>query len=204
MAGRPRSEASRRAILGAAVELLEERGWSGLTVEGLAARAGVGKQTIYRWYDGDLGRVVVDAYVGASDERVEPPDTGSVREDLVAVVVPVARMNADRDAGLAMANRSLMAHAQTHQAFAAAYAELHAHWRAPMLAAVARGVDRGELVAETDTDLVVDSLLGLQWYRLLVGHRPTTEEDAEASVDAALARWWTPSPPGWSRTFLSP
>jgi AcrR family transcriptional regulator len=187
--GRPRSEASRRAILDAAVELLEERGWAGLTVEGLAARAGVGKQTIYRWYAGDLGRVVVEAYVGASDERIEPPDTGSVRADLVGIVVPVARMNRRRDHGLAMANRSLMAHAQTHPEFAEQYRELHQHWRAPMLEAVRRGVARGELVEGTDADLVVDILLGLQWYRLLVGHRTTSAREAEASVDGALAAW---------------
>jgi AcrR family transcriptional regulator len=187
--GRPRSEASRRALLDATVELMEESGWAGLTIEGLASRAGVGKQTIYRWYDGDLGRIVVDAYVDVSDERVAPPDTGSVRDDLRAIVVPVAAMNADREAGLALANRSLMAHAQVAEAFAERYRTLHEHWRGPMLDAVRRGVERGELRRGTDPDLVVDLLLGLQWYRLLVGHQPTTEADAVASVDAALAAY---------------
>jgi AcrR family transcriptional regulator len=186
-AGRPRSDASRRAILDATVELLEEAGWSGLSVEGIAARAGVGKQTIYRWYDGDLGRIVVEAYLEASDERITPPDTGSVRDDLVGIVAPVAAMNRRRDAGLGLANRSLMAHAQVAGAFAERYRTLHEHWRVPMLDAVRRGVDRGELRADTDPDLVVDLLLGLQWYRLLVGHLPTTEADAAGSVDAALA-----------------
>ena len=168
---------------------MEESGWAGLTVDGLAARAGVGKQTIYRWYGGDLGRIVVEAYLDASDERVEPPDTGSVADDLRAIVVPVAAMNVDRGAGLALANRSLMAHAQVADAFAERYRTLHEHWRGPMLDAVRRGVARGELVADTDADLVVDLLLGLQWYRLLVGHLPTTEADAVASVDAALAAY---------------
>ena len=188
-AGRPRSEASRRALLDATVQLMEESGWAGLTVDGLAARAGIGKQTIYRWYDGDLGRIVVEAYLDASDERVEPPDTGSVADDLRAIVVPVAAMNVDRDAGLALANRSLMAHAQVAEAFADRYRTLHEHWRGPMLEAVRRGVARGELRAGTDADLVVDLLLGLQWYRLLVGHLPTTGADAAASVDAALAAY---------------
>jgi AcrR family transcriptional regulator len=190
-AGRPRSEASRRALLDATVELMEESGWAALTVDGLAARAGIGKQTIYRWYDGDLGRIVVEAYLDASDERVEPPDTGSVRDDLLAIVVPVAAMNADRVAGLALANRSLMAHAQVAEAFAERYRTLHEHWRGPMLDAVRRGVGRAELRADTDADLVVDLLLGLQWYRLLVGHLPTTADDAAASVDAALAAYRT-------------
>jgi AcrR family transcriptional regulator len=189
-AGRPRSESSRRAILDATVALLEEGGWAALTVEGVAARAGVGKQTIYRWYDGDLGRVVVDAYVDVSDVRVPPPDTGSVRADLEAVVVPVARMNRERDRGLALANRGLMAHAQQSPAFAEGYGRLHAHWRGPMLEIVRRGVERGELRAGTDADLVVDLLLGLQWYRLLVGHLGVDDATARASVDAALAPWW--------------
>ena len=173
------------------MQLLEEAGWRGLTIEGIAARAGVGKQTIYRWYDGDLGRIVVEAYIGASDERLTPPDTGSVSDDLVGIVVPVARLNRDRDSGTALANRSLMAHAQTHDSFATVYADLHAHWRQPMIAAVRRGIERGQLGGDTDPDLVVDLLLGLQWYRLLVGHRPTTPKDARASVAAVLAGYLT-------------
>jgi AcrR family transcriptional regulator len=191
--GRPRSEASRQAILDATVALLEEDGWSALTIEKVAASAGVGKQTIYRWYDGDLGRIVVEAYVDASDTRLAAPDTGSVRADLVGIVVPVAWMNRRRDKGLALANRSLMAHAQVHAGFAEQYAELHKHWREPMLEAVQRGVSRGELVASTDADLVVDQLLGLQWYRLLVGHLTTSKADAELSVESALAPWWAPA-----------
>ena len=186
---RPRSELSRQAILDATVELLEEGGWGALSIEAIAGRAGVGKQTIYRWYGGDLGRVVVDAYVGASDDRLEPPDTGSVRDDLVGIVVPVARLNDDRDTGTALANRSLMAHAQTHADFGQTYRALHQHWRGPMVDAVRRGVRRGELRRGTDADLIVDLLLGLQWYRLLVGHLPTRPRDARASVDAALAAY---------------
>ena len=168
---------------------MEEGGWASLTVAGIAARAGVGKQTLYRWWDGDLGRIVVETYLEASDERVEPPDTGSVRDDLVAVVTAVAALGPDRDRGLPLANRSLMAHAQVHPGFAEQYAALHRHWRQPMLDAVARGVGRGELAPDTDADLVVDLLLGLQWYRLLVGHLATTPAEAELSVDVALARY---------------
>jgi AcrR family transcriptional regulator len=187
--GRPRSLVSQQAIHAATVAILERDGWASLNIEAIAAEAGVGKQTIYRWYGGDVGRIVVEAYIDASRERVDLPDTGSVRGDLCAIVVPVAAMNAKRDRGLGLANRSLMAHAQVNRDFANHYAELHAAWRAPMVAAVRRGVDRGELVASADADLVVDQLLGLQWYRLLLGHLPTTEADARTSVDAALAPW---------------
>ncbi|MBZ5737467.1 TetR/AcrR family transcriptional regulator [Nocardioides mangrovi] len=185
--GRPRSLASQKAILAATVELLEEGGWGAMSVEGIAARARVGKQTIYRWYGGDLGRLVVEAFIGASDERLEPPDTGSVREDLVGIVVPVARRNLRRDRGTALANRSLMAHAQANDEFAATYRTLHEHWREPMLEAVRRGIRRGELREDVDPHLLVDLLLGLQWYRLLVGHRRVTGAQAAASVDTVLA-----------------
>lgn len=186
MVGRPRSEESRQAILHAAVDLLEEVGWAGITIDGLAARAGVGKQTIYRWYGGDLGRIVVDAFVGASDERVTPPDTGSVERDLLAILLPVTRLNRDRDTGTALANRSLMAHAQTSTDFGTQYRALHEHWRAPMLEALRRGVERGELRPDTDADVVVDLLLGFQWYRLLVGHLPSTPASVETGVRAVL------------------
>jgi AcrR family transcriptional regulator len=191
MAGRPRSEESRQAILRAAVDLLEDVGWAGITIDGLAARAGVGKQTIYRWYAGDLGRIVVEAFIGASDERIDPPDTGAVESDLLEILVPVARLNVDRGRGTALANRSLMAHAQTSPEFAEQYRTIHEHWRRPMLAAVRRGVARGELRADTDPDVVVDLLLGFQWYRLLVGHlasTPTAVEDGVRAVVAGFAR----------------
>ena len=184
--GRPRSDASRRRILAAAAELLEAGGWSALSVEGIAARAGVGKQTIYRWYGGDIGRIVVEATVGVGQERASTPDTGTVRGDLLALLVPVASLNADRDAGIGLANRSLMAHAQVSRDFAATYATLHEHRRGPLADVVRRGVARGELVPETDPDTVVDLLLGLQWYRLLIGHIPVGEASTVAAVDALL------------------
>ena len=89
-------------------------------------------------------------------------------------------MGGDRDHGLGLANRALIAHAQQSPQFAVVYAELHEHWRAPMLEAVRRGVARGELRRATDAYLLVDLLLGPQWYRLLVGHREVSARDARS------------------------
>ena len=82
--GARRSEASRRAILTAAFELVGEVGYARLTVEGIAARAGVGKQTIYRWWP-SKGVVLLDAFLALSENaegEVALPDTGDLDADL--------------------------------------------------------------------------------------------------------------------------
>jgi AcrR family transcriptional regulator len=82
-----RNERSRQAILTATADLLDEVGYTKLAVEAIAARAGVGKQTIYRWW-GDKGAVVLDAYlvlVGA-DQDLALPDSGDLEADLRKVL----------------------------------------------------------------------------------------------------------------------
>ncbi|GAB3885912.1 hypothetical protein GCM10027612_22110 [Microbispora bryophytorum subsp. camponoti] len=68
---RRRSETSRRAILTAAFELVGEVGYAKLSIEGIAARAGVGKQTIYRWWP-SKGAVLFDAFLMLSEGRTTP------------------------------------------------------------------------------------------------------------------------------------
>jgi AcrR family transcriptional regulator len=78
-----RSEAARHAILDAAAQLMAERGYDHLTMEGIASRAGVGKQTIYRWWP-SKGAVVAECLLEGKllDERLALPDTGDIRRDL--------------------------------------------------------------------------------------------------------------------------
>ncbi|MBO0656742.1 TetR/AcrR family transcriptional regulator [Streptomyces triculaminicus] len=81
-----RSERSRRAIFDAALELVGEVGYDKLTIEGIASRAGVGKQTIYRWWPSKAA-VLLDAFiVDAGDEPIELPDTGDLAADLKFVL----------------------------------------------------------------------------------------------------------------------
>lgn len=173
-----RNPRSHQAILAGTVELLEEVGYRNLTIEGVAKRAGVGKQTIYRWWRGSKPALVLEAFTRASDERVEPPDTGDVRRDLLAIIESVFELQADMRSGTALANKTLMAEAQLDRDFHPSYVDLHRHWWGPLRTAVERGVARGELRDGTDPDLVVDALLGTAWYRLLLEH---------ASLDAATA-----------------
>src|SRR6516162_2985191 len=79
--GRKRSEQSRLAILTAAYELAGDIGYARLTVEGIAARAGTGKQTIYRWWPSKAD-VVLDALATKADLHIPIPDEGSFAADL--------------------------------------------------------------------------------------------------------------------------
>lgn len=82
-----RSERSRRAIFDAALSLVGEVGYEKLTIEGIASRAGVGKQTIYRWW-GSKAEVLLDAFlaVAEGDAARGLPDTGDIEADLKAVL----------------------------------------------------------------------------------------------------------------------
>ena len=81
--GRPRSEHSHEAILDAVLKLLEDEGYGALTIEGVARQAGVGKQTIYRWWK-CRAELVLEAYANHTASKIPLPDKGSLRADLEA------------------------------------------------------------------------------------------------------------------------
>src|ERR1700736_6291349 len=88
--GRPRSQEADRAILTAAVELLAERGLAAMSIEEVAARAGVGKATIYRRWS-SKGLLALDAFVASFQEQQPLPDTGTLRGDLIAALTAWVR-----------------------------------------------------------------------------------------------------------------
>jgi len=83
--GRRRSQRSHDAIIRATQELLIEDGYQSLTIEGVAARAGVGKQTIYRWWP-SRAALVLEAYLAGSDTVPPPRRTATTREDVRAML----------------------------------------------------------------------------------------------------------------------
>lgn len=76
-----RSERAHEAVLRAADDLLVERGYAGVTIEGIAARAGVAKQTIYRWWPSKF-EILMDTFAEDAESALKVPDTGSTTEDL--------------------------------------------------------------------------------------------------------------------------
>jgi AcrR family transcriptional regulator len=164
--GRPRSPEADRAILSTALELLAEEGLQGLRMEGVAARAGVGKTTIYRRFASahELAAAALATLTTTLGPRV---DTGSVDGDL--------RAQLQRRVDLAPSTRwnLLMPRLVVE---AAGDPELHAlvrrvlidPERAAIVEIVRRGIARGELRRELDPELVTDALIGPLVYRVLI------------------------------------
>jgi AcrR family transcriptional regulator len=112
--GRRRSEQSHRAILESALFILVEQGYRALTIEGVAKRAGVSKQTIYRWWSSKAA-IVLEALTIDAQERLPVPNTGTVRGDLKVLLSGAFRELAQRTGPIV---RGLMAEAQLDPEFA--------------------------------------------------------------------------------------
>lgn len=182
--GRPRDEARRTAILTAAGDLMLEGGLSAATMEAIAARAGVSKQTIYNWWP-SRGAVAMEGFMLRADPLGQVPDGVSASEALRVLAVELVRLFRS-PAGALM--RSLVAEAQSQPELADA---LRDQWLTPRRVSVAAiveaGIAAGEFVVDADVDLAMDHVFAPIYYRLLLGHRPLTERFAVASVDQLLA-----------------
>ncbi|HEX5115449.1 MAG TPA: TetR/AcrR family transcriptional regulator [Pseudonocardiaceae bacterium] len=178
--GRRRSETSRTAILIAALELVAEVGYAGLTVEGIAARSGAGKQTIYRWWPSKAD-VLLDALATKADLHIPIPDTGSYAGDLRAFLAASFAMGRVRPVIDVL--RALMAQAQIDAEFGERFRTGFLHRRRDALGAiVARARDRGDLPATVPGDTVADVVFGVIWYRLLATDRYLDEGLTEELV----------------------
>jgi AcrR family transcriptional regulator len=179
--GRPRSERATAAILRAAGELLDSRGLDGLSVDAIAARAGVSKATIYRWWP-NKAAIVMDAVLSATAPQIPFPDTGSVREDLRQQMGSVVRLFTKTATGRALV--ALIAQSQHDAATATA---LHERFIAPRRTTAGdvlrRGIDRGELRPDLDVETAIDTLYGALYYRLLVSGDPLTQRYVDRVID---------------------
>ncbi|HEX3711828.1 MAG TPA: TetR/AcrR family transcriptional regulator [Trebonia sp.] len=168
--GRPRSEASRQAILAAAMALTAEAGYAELTIEGIAARAGVGKQTIYRWWP-TKADVLLEAGAAKADLHVPVTDQGSYRADLRAFLeASYAIANLPPLAG---ALRALMAEAQLDPAFGERFRVSFLERRREAVGVItSRALERGDLPGQPEAATVADIVFGTIWYRILATRRP--------------------------------
>ncbi len=182
--GRPRSQEADRAILTATVDLLAERGLDGMSIEEVAARAGVGKATIYRRWP-SKGLLALDAFVVSFAEQQPLPDTGTLRGDLVAALS--AWVLAVTGTSMGRMLTGLIAEAQYDP-------ELRAAWRDRVLEPLRaqyrimldRAAARGEIRFSVDQDVVLDLFFGSAQHRLLLGHLPLTEDFIDEVVDVIL------------------
>jgi AcrR family transcriptional regulator len=181
-----RSEDARQAILEAADDLLVEKGFAGVTMEGIAARAGVAKQTIYRWWSAKTA-VLLDAFLDDAAQALPPPDTGDLARDIRGYLRDVARFLTGSHAGAVF--RALLGHAQHDPEFAAVFRARFLHeQRQRDRWVLERAVHRGLLPARLDLAAEVDQLVGPIYFRALVTGEPVGKAFVNRLVDSFLAR----------------
>jgi AcrR family transcriptional regulator len=183
--GRPRDAHRDEAILAAALGILNAEGYARLTIEGVAARAGVGRPTIYRRW-ASKPALVVAALADSARIAVPDVDTGSLRRDLVAMQRrQIALMNSPESRRI---TAGLVADLATDPDLAHMYVgEYLAPRRAVVFRVLQRGVDRGELHPDADFAFVHDLLVGPLFMRAVVWGESLADDAAERTVDVVLA-----------------
>jgi AcrR family transcriptional regulator len=174
--GRPRSENARQAILRSTIRLLRRHGFLDLSIESIAADAGVGKATVYRWWP-TKGALVVDAFASSTADELHFPDSGSVYRDVSLQItnwLGVLRSSrgcivraiigaGQSDPGLLEEFRNRLLRPRRQEAYAT----------------LRRGIERGELPRDLDLDLVLDILYGAIYMRFLIRHDELSERYVE-------------------------
>lgn len=167
--GRPRDPEIDRAILAAALRLMGEHGYAGMSCEAVAAEAGVGKATIYRRHR-DKAELAVAALTSMAAAE-EPPDTGDARADAVAILEEMVK-RLQRGADLRLLGALLSEEDRQPQLMERFRAQVIRPRRGLLYDALAAGVGRGQLAEDIDLDLACDALVGPVFARHLAGLAP--------------------------------
>ncbi len=179
-----RSERARTAILAATRELLAQGGVRELTIEGVAARSGVAKTTIYRrWHSKD--ELALAVLIDMVETVVAVPDLADSRSELIAFVRGAVRVLSKTLMGPVM--KGLVSELATDSDLASAFrTQVVALRIAEVERLIARGVERGELRPDIDVHLAHELLFGPVYYRLFLSGGPLDGMLAERIVDAVL------------------
>jgi AcrR family transcriptional regulator len=153
-------------------------------MEAIARRAGVSKQTVYRWWP-NKATIILEALNEGASAIAPAPDTGSLDTDLRLFLRRTVAGAADGNARLLAA---LMAEAQRDPAFAESFRTgFLVHRRDVLRELLEHGRSRGELAPSADLDFIVELVFGTLWYRILVGHRPLDRRFADQLTETVLA-----------------
>jgi AcrR family transcriptional regulator len=164
-----RDDNARLAVLHAADDLLVERGFGGVTIEGIAARAGVAKQTIYRWWSSKVD-ILLDTLIEDAGRQLVIPASGPVVESMRRYLRNLARFLTKDPAGQVLL--ALIGEAQHDAAMAATFRARYLDPRRDQeRALLQRGIEAGELPTDLDIDAALDALIGPLVFRALTGVR---------------------------------
>jgi len=170
--GRPRSEKARRAVIRSTLALLERAGFNELTIESVAARAGVGKATVYRWWP-NKAELVIDSFVSAVGKELRFPSAGPVLESIHEQMkrwAPIFR------SPLGQIVVTVIGAGQSEPEILEAF---RAHWVEPRRIEARRllrqAMKKGEIRGDLNPDTILDLLYGPLYLRLLLKHAPLDE-----------------------------
>jgi AcrR family transcriptional regulator len=187
---KPEPNAERRsarvhdAVLAAASRLIRRYGYNRVTIEAIAAAAGAGKQTIYRWWPSKAA-LCLELYTSLATQAKLTVNTGTVGGDLRAFLRRVFRLFRTTPAKAVLAG--LIAEAPHDRAIAKALIDHLVRRRRPLIRQIfERGQKRGEVRRSADLDVAVDAVSSAVWFRLLLGHAPLDRRFAERLVVQVL------------------
>ena len=170
--GRPRSEKARKAVIQSTLALLNRVGFNELSIESVAARAGVGKATVYRWWS-NKAELVIDSFVSAVEDELRFPSAGPV---LASIHVQMRRWAVIFRSPLGQIVATVIGAGQSDPEILEAF---RAHWVEPRRVEARRllrlAMKQGDIRSDIDPDMVLDLLYGPLYARLLLKHAPLDE-----------------------------
>jgi AcrR family transcriptional regulator len=179
--GRQRSTKSESAILTATLRLLKAKSLRDITIEEIAQKAGVGKATIYKWWP-SKAYVALDAFLRKMSKTVPTPDTGSAQRDFIEQLYSVMAFYKSPTGRIFS---QFLAEGQSDPEFAALFRERFLQPRREVVAPIVdRGIKRGEINRKLDREILLDLIYGPTIFRLMAGHGPLNQKEAEAMVSA--------------------
>jgi AcrR family transcriptional regulator len=169
--GRPRSEEARKAILQSTLELLNQSGFADLSIESIAAHAGVGKATVYRWWPNKAG-LVMDAFVSVAEEELRYPPTGPAEK---AIRDQMKRWTLIFGGPLGRVIAAVIGAGQSEPEMLEAFQNYYVEPRRREARELLKlAMKNGELRPDLDPDLILDILYGPLYLRLLIKSGPLT------------------------------
>jgi AcrR family transcriptional regulator len=181
--GRPRSAEAQEKILAATAKLLSEGGFQAVTIEAVAARAGVAKTTLYRWWPNRAG-VALDCVSARMAPIADAPRAASYRKRFQRQLKATIRLLNGKQGQAILA---LIGAKQTDGVLGKAYSEQIARPRRAQTRRMAQqAIQAGELAPGTDPDLFLDAIYGPLYYRKVVSGEPVTDDFIDRIVAAAF------------------
>ncbi len=173
--GRPRSKKSHQAILAATRETLIESGISGLSIEGVATKAGVGKTTIYRHWKSKED--LISEAIGSLADEIEIPDSGNAINDFTAVLDGMAEVANDAAQSSTAAFKRILAGLMENPALMAIYKEQFILPRRKALKQIIeKGIARRQIREDINIDNLIDMVGGSYFYTILINDAPISAD----------------------------